>query len=64
MTVTTLGVGVTEADWPAVNIQPERHEAYAAQWFLMAVALVAVFLFGGTNVLAWSRRKRKHGESR
>ncbi len=56
--------GVTEADWPAVNIQPERHEAYAAQWFLMAVELVAVFLFGGTNVLAWSRRKRKHGESR
>ena len=56
--------GVTEADWPAVNIQPERHVAYAVQWFLMAVALVAVFLLGGTNVLAWSRHKRKHGESR
>jgi|OpeIllAssembly_1097287.scaffolds.fasta_scaffold38643_2 surfeit locus 1 family protein len=56
--------GVTEADWPAVNIQPERHVAYAVQWFLMAVALVAVFLLGGTNVLAWHRHKRKHGDSR
>lgn len=56
--------GVTEADWPAVNIQPERHVAYAVQWFLMAVALVAVFLLGGTNLVAWSRHRRKHGGPR
>jgi cytochrome oxidase assembly protein ShyY1 len=56
--------GVTEADWPAVNIAPERHVAYATQWFLMAGALVAVFLFGGTNFLAWLEHRRSHGGSR
>jgi surfeit locus 1 family protein len=54
---------VTEADWPAVNIAPERHQAYAAQWFLMAAALLAVFTFGGTNLVAWLRYRRNHGSS-
>lgn len=56
--------GVTEADWPAVNILPERHVAYAVQWFMMAFALVAVFVLGGTNVLAWARHKRSRGDTR
>jgi len=58
--------GVTEADWPAVNIAPERHLAYALQWFLMAAALAIVFAFGGTNLAGWLRYRRahKHGDSR
>jgi cytochrome oxidase assembly protein ShyY1 len=45
--------GVTAADWPRVNMTPDRHRAYAAQWFLMAIALVIVFVGGGTNIRAW-----------
>lgn len=42
--------GVNDGDHARVNMPPARHTAYAAQWFLMAAALVAVFLLGGTNL--------------
>lgn len=29
-------------DWPAVNVQPEKHTAYAVQWFAMALALLVL----------------------
>jgi len=50
--------GVTDADWPRVNMAPERHRAYALQWFLMAIALAVIFVSGGTNLLAWLRARR------
>lgn len=49
--------GVTEAQWPPVNILPERHVAYAVQWFMIAAALVLVFVFGGTNLQQWARQR-------
>ncbi len=55
--------GVTDADWPIVNMDPDRHRAYAAQWFLMAIALLVVFVTGGTNIRAWlaaHRQKARH----
>ena len=51
--------GVTEADWPRVNMSPDRHRAYAAQWFLMAIALAIVFVTGGTNIRAWLAARRE-----
>ncbi|MBP8925965.1 MAG: SURF1 family protein [Pseudomonadales bacterium] len=42
--------GVRDAHWEIVNMSPERHVAYAAQWFLMGLALLVVFLLGGTNI--------------
>lgn len=45
--------GVTEADWPQVNMSPARHQAYALQWFLLAVGLLIVFAVGGTNLRQW-----------
>ncbi len=51
--------GVTEADWPRVNMSPDRHRAYAAQWFLMTIALAVVFVTGGTNTRAWLRARRQ-----
>jgi len=44
-----------ETDWQPVNMQPERHHAYAAQWFLMAAALLIIFMVGGTNAVQWFR---------
>ena len=45
--------GVTEADWPHVNMSPARHRAYAVQWFLLAAGLLVVFAVGGTNLRPW-----------
>lgn len=53
--------GFSEAEWPRVNITPEKHRAYAAQWFGMALALLLVFVFGGTNLREWwSGRRATH----
>lgn len=37
--------GALLVDWPAVNVQPEKHWGYAVQWFLMAIALFAFWLY-------------------
>ena len=37
--------GALLVDWPAVNTQPEKHRGYAVQWFLMAAALFAFWLY-------------------
>lgn len=50
--------GFSEADWPRVNMSPDKHRAYAAQWFTMALALLLVFVFGGTNVREWWSERR------
>lgn len=33
------------AQWPIVNIQPEKNTAYAVQWFAMAFALLVCYVF-------------------
>jgi surfeit locus 1 family protein len=37
--------GALLVDWPAVNVQPEKHWGYALQWFLMAAALFVFWLY-------------------
>lgn len=36
--------GGFERDWSPVNFGPERHLAYAVQWFALAFALLVIFL--------------------
>lgn len=48
--------GALSIDWQTVNMQPEVHRGYAIQWFLMAFALIILFLFFSF------RRKEKHNE--
>lgn len=51
------------ADWPLVNVQPEKHEAYAAQWFSMAVVLALFALWRNTNLSElWQARKESKKE--
>lgn len=38
--------------WQDINVQPEKHSAYAVQWFAMAVALVAMYLAAGLGFLS------------
>lgn len=33
-----------EIQWPAINTRPEKHQAYAIQWFAMALALVVFYI--------------------
>lgn len=39
------------ADWPLVNARPEKHEAYAAQWFAMALVLAGIALWRNRSVM-------------
>lgn len=41
------------ADWPLINITPQKHTGYAVQWFSMAGVLLLLFLVRSTNLLAW-----------
>ncbi len=37
--------GALVTGWPEINVQPQKHTAYAIQWFAMALALVILVLF-------------------
>lgn len=41
--------GVLVRYWPVLSMSPERHRGYAVQWFLMATALVALYLYHSTK---------------
>jgi surfeit locus 1 family protein len=37
--------GALRLDWPLLNMMPEKHRAYAVQWFLMAAVLLLLFIY-------------------
>lgn len=39
--------GLEQANWQAINMLPEKHRAYAVQWFAMLFALLAMFIYFG-----------------
>lgn len=41
--------GVLTRYWPVISTTPEKHRAYAVQWFAMATALVGLYLFYSTK---------------
>ena len=49
------GPGTYRTDWPVVAMGPEKHLGYAVQWFAMALALLALYLY-----LGWHNAKEKH----
>lgn len=46
------------ADWPLLSTQPEKHEAYAAQWFAMALVLGLFALWRNSNLAELWRARR------
>ena len=52
------GPATYETQWPVVAMGPEKHLAYAVQWFAMAVALLALYLY-----LGWhhTKKEKPHG---
>ncbi|MEK7258357.1 MAG: SURF1 family protein [Pseudomonadota bacterium] len=52
--------GLEQSNWQTVNMEPEKHRAYAVQWFTMTFALLAMYTFFGfrhpaTNITLKSR---------
>lgn len=39
--------GVLTRNWPVISTTPEKHRAYAVQWFAMAAVLLGLFLYTG-----------------
>ena len=39
--------GKLQDNWVLVNMSPEKHRAYAVQWFLMLFALIGMYLYFG-----------------
>ncbi len=48
--------GALTVDWQVVNVSPEKHRAYAVQWFTMAAVLLLFYLARSSNV--WQLIKR------
>ena len=48
--------GALETGWPTVSIYPEKHTAYAVQWFAMAVTLFILTLIANSNLISFIRR--------
>ena len=42
--------GALEVDWQVVNVSPEKHRAYAVQWFTMAAVLFVFYLLRSSNI--------------
>lgn len=42
--------GALTVDWQVVNVSPEKHRAYAVQWFTMALVLLVFFVLRSSNL--------------
>lgn len=51
--------GALAVNWQPINMTPEKHRAYAVQWFALAAALVILFLFANSNIAQILTRNRK-----
>ena len=52
--------GALVVDWQVVNVQPEKHTGYAVQWFVMAFALLVLFVLRSSNT--WQLLTGKAGQ--
>ena len=50
------------ADWPVTSMSPQQHTGYAVQWFALAAALLALFIYFGVHQARGARHE--HDQSR
>jgi len=53
--IDSASAGALEAGWMVVNVQPEKHTAYAVQWFAMSLALLLLIVY--TNFIRLQENK-------
>jgi len=56
-------IGALTTGWPTVSVQPEKHTAYAVQWFVMALVLLLLTINANSNLAAWFKFKMAKTES-
>ena len=44
--------GVLQRNWPVISTSPEKHRAYAVQWFIMAGVLLLLYFYVSTGYLS------------
>lgn len=44
-------------NWQPVNMLPQKHKAYAVQWFFMAIVLAVLWLVANTNIVNYFKSK-------
>lgn len=52
------GPAAFRLDWPVVVMGPEKHLGYAVQWFALALALIALYLYFGWH----NNKEKRHGD--
>ncbi|AYC30919.1 SURF1 family protein [Pseudomonas cavernae] len=57
------GLAAYRADWPVVAMAPEKHQAYAVQWFALAAALCGLFIYFGLHNARENQHGRRHESS-
>ncbi len=53
--------GSLAVDWQIVNVSPEKHRAYAVQWYSMALALGIFYVLRSSNL--WELLSGRRGKS-
>lgn len=48
--------GALRVNWTVINVSPDKHYAYAVQWFSMALVLLLVYLLQSSNLRQWVSR--------
>ncbi len=51
--------GALRTGWPTVAVQPQKHSAYALQWFVMTAVLLLLTLTANSNLVEWLKHKRQ-----
>ncbi len=51
-----------QKNWQPISVQPEKHTAYAFQWFAMAVGLIFWCVFASTNL--WQLMSGKNNDTK
>ena len=51
--------GVLTRNWVVVNVQPEKHVAYAFQWFSMAAMLIIIGVLANSNLWQYIKHKKQ-----
>ncbi|CAH0992990.1 hypothetical protein SIN8267_03129 [Sinobacterium norvegicum] len=49
--------GVEKFERIVINVAPEKHQAYALQWFSMAAVLLLLYLINSSNLIAYIKQQ-------
>lgn len=58
------GPGAYRADWPVTTMSPQQHIGYAVQWFALAAALLALFIYFGVHQARGARHEHHESDHR